>query len=58
MYIYRVEDRIGNGYIGRDSVHRGGSGGDRVRAELNGNPVQSHGYRIASYAMILHHTFS
>ena len=42
MYICRVEDRIGNGYTGRAA---GGSDGrvDRVRAELNGNPVQSGG---------------
>ena len=31
MYIYRVEDRIGNGYIGRDSVLRGRTG-RRARA--------------------------
>ena len=27
MYIYRVEDRIGNGYTGRDSVLRGWTAG-------------------------------
>ena len=45
IYIYRVEDRIGNGYTGRDSVLRGAGGGrvDRARVELNGNPVQSGG---------------
>ena len=42
MYICRVEDRIGNG------IYRAGGGWirwavDRVRAELNGNPVQSGG---------------
>ena len=48
MYICRVEDRIGNGYTGRaaggsDRRAVGGSDerADRVRAELNGNPVQS-----------------
>ena len=51
MYIYRVEDRIGKGYIpGGIQSSAGGPGGgreraDQVRAELNGNPVQSHGYR-------------
>ena len=42
MYICRVEDRIGNGYTGRAA---GGLDGraDRVRVELNGNPVQSGG---------------
>ena len=50
MYICRVEDRIGNGYTGRaaggsDRRAVGGSDerADRVRAELNGNPVQSGG---------------
>ena len=50
MYICRVEDRIGNGYTGRaaggsDRRAAGGPDGraDRVRVELNGNPVQSGG---------------
>ena len=43
MYICRVEDWIGNGYIGRDTVLPGRAAGGRTGRGLNGNPVQSGG---------------